>query len=370
MSLYNWQHEGWPNFQWDAPAIQDRLQRYCRDSVALVDRIRLLPEEEVHAYLLERLVEEARSTSSIEGEIMSRHDLMSSVMNNLNLGGHAKSGHDLRAKAIGQQMILNRDTFSRPLTESTLKYWHELLLGYENRLTAIGEYRQGLTPMRIVSGPDYRQEIHFEAPPADRVPSEMQPFIDYCNTSRPQTVAGVTKAGVAHLWFESIHPFEDGNGRIGRAVMEKMLSQSLGVFVPFSLSHAIERRRKEYYAALNASSHSLDITPWMVYFSEVLLEALNHANQLVTFTLRKHEYLTAVGNQLSDHERKAIGKMLEAGPSGFQGGMTTKKYMRITRVSQPTAARALKRLSLIGALLQRGRGRATHYVLPFGGDAQ
>ncbi len=158
---------------------------------------------------------------------MSRQDLMSAVINNLNLGGALRNVRDLRAKAIGQQLIFNRDTYARPLPATTLKYWHELLLGYENRLQIIGDYRQGRLPMRIISGPDYRQEIHFEAPPADRVATEMEPFIAYCNASNPQTVPGITRAGIAHVWFESVHPFEDGKGRLGSAIMEKMVSQSL-----------------------------------------------------------------------------------------------------------------------------------------------
>ncbi|MGB3801947.1 MAG: DUF4172 domain-containing protein [Lewinella sp.] len=365
MSSYNWQHESWPSFRWDELAVESGLRKYCERSVTLVDRIRLLPAQEVQDYLVERLVEEARSTSSIEGEVVSRQDLVSSVTNNLNLGATVRNVRDLRAQAIGQQIILNRDTFPRPLTETTLKYWHELLLGYENRLNVVGDYRRGLSPMRIVSGSEYRQEIHYEAPAASQVPAEMPPLVAYCNSPKPQSVTGVSKAGVAHLWFESIHPFEDGNGRIGRAILEKMLSQSLGVFVPFSISHTIEGRKKEYYTALNQSSRSLDITPWMVYFSEVLLESLHYADSLIAFTLKKHNYLSGLRGALAAHEDKAIQKMLNSGPEGFRGGMTTKKYMRINRVSQPTAARALKRLTEIGALIQKGAGRSTHYVLPF-----
>ena len=349
--------------------IDGKLKQYCKESAALVDRISLLPSNEVQDYLIERLVEEARSTSSIEGEFMSRQDLMSSIVNNLNLGGTLKNVRDLRAKAIGQQIILNRDTYARPLTATTLKYWHELLLGYENRLNVVGDYRQGLSPMRIVSGPEYRQEVHFEAPPADRIAGEMDPLIAYCNGSNPQSVAGVTRAGIAHVWFESIHPFEDGNGRLGRAIVEKMLSQSLGVFIPFSISHTIERKRNAYYDALSRSSRSLDITPWLVYFSETLLEAIEYANSLIAFTLKKHEYLAKISPRISVHEMKAIDKMLSLGPDGFQGGMTTKKYVRINRVSQATAARSLKHLTEIGALIQQGKGRSTHYVLPFTAEA-
>ncbi|CAH1000721.1 Protein adenylyltransferase SoFic [Neolewinella maritima] len=289
---------------------------------------------------------------------------MSSVLNNLNLGSATNQVKDLRARAIGQQIVLNRETFTRPLTETALKYWHELLLGYDTTLKVTGDYRQGTSPMRIVSGPEYKQVIHFIAPPANRVAVEMEGFIAYCNSTYPPGIHPVLSAGIAHLYFESIHPFEDGNGRIGRAILEKMLSQQLGTFIPFSISHSIEARRKAYYVALNTSQTTLDITSWLNYFCEVLLEAIDYADSLVDFTLHKQTYFNEFATQLDPHHRKAIDKLFAAGPAGFQGGMSTRKYMYINRVSQATAARALRYLTSIGALTRHGSGRSTHYLLP------
>ena len=361
--MYNWQQPGWPLFEFDAEMYTTSIDQYSRAVAQLLDRLHQLDQDAAHTYFVERLVEEAAATSEIEGEIMSRDDLMSSLLNNLNLGGASdRLVKDRRARAIGQQIVLNRETFARPLTETALKYWHELLLGYDNSLRAIGEYRQAAVPMQIISGPDYKREVHFEAPPAASVPAEMRRFVAYCNG--PTNLPPVLRAGVAHLYFESIHPFEDGNGRLGRAILEKLLSQDLGTFVPYSLSHAIEVRRKEYYQALNRSSHSLDITPWLTYFFEVLSEAVAYADTLVTFTLHKQRYFGQFADRLEPGHRKAIDKLFAAGPAGFQGGMTTKKYMRINRVSQATAARALRYLTALGALTQHGAGRSTHYRLP------
>ncbi|MBB4079555.1 Fic family protein [Lewinella aquimaris] len=366
--MYSWQFSDWPNFTYDSNAFRTGVDSYTNRVTQLLERIGQLSNEDIYQYLVDRLVEEAITTSSIEGEKIGREDLVSSVMNNLNIGGRLLSEHqtvsDLRARAIGRQIVLNRETFADPLTETALKYWHELLLGYDDRLKVVGEYRRGKSPMRIVSGPAYRQKIHYEAPPADRVPREMTRLVSYCNASVTEDDCPVLRAGVAHFWFESIHPFEDGNGRIGRALLEKLLSQHLGAFIPFSLSHAIEQRRKEYYAALRDSQTSLDITPWMTYFCNVLSEAVTYAEELVEFTVRKHAYFQRYGDLLNEHESKAIKKMFAAGPSGFTGGMTNRKYVSINRVSPSTAARALHRLAKIGALQMQGAGRSVHYVLP------
>ena len=362
--MYNWEHPDWPNFRYDGKDYTAQINSYVATVEELQASIASLAAEDARTYFLERLVEEAASTSSIEGEIMSRQDLMSSVMNNLNIGVGGIEVKDLRARAIGQQIVLNRETYVRPLTETALKYWHELLLGYDRTLHVVGDYRRGSSPMRIVSGPSYKQKVHFEAPPATNVPVEMERFVGYCNTSTAKTVHPVLKAGVAHLYFESIHPFEDGNGRIGRAILEKLLSQHLGTFVPYSISHAIGSNCKAYYAALRESSSSLDISPWLAYYCQILIKAVEYADTLVGFSLQKQRYFKQFASQLDPHHRKAIDKMFATGPAGFQGGMTTRKYMRINRVAQATAARALRYLTSIGALTQQGAGRSTHYLLP------
>ena len=218
--------------------------------------------------------------------------------------------------------------------------------------------------MQIVSGPSYNMTVHFEAPPSVDLNREMAAFIDYVSASSSDPTAAVAKACVSHIYFESIHPFEDGNGRIGRAIVEKLLSQALGEFIPFSISHAIERRRKAYYQSLRDAQHSSDITPWMTFFVACLNEAVAYADKLVSFTTDKYAYLHTYQKQLSQSQLKAINKMFLAGPEGFQGGMTARKYMRITKCSRATATRSLTELATIGALRKRGAGRSVHYVLP------
>ncbi len=362
--MYNWQQPEWPNFRFDPEDYTAQLESYVNAVRELVATIRCLEVDDAQAYYLERLVAEAVSTSGIEGEIINRQDLVSSITDNVNLGIEALAVRDVRATAVTRQLFLNQITYDRPLTETGLKYWHELLMGYDRTLSITGDYRQGNSPMRIVSGSSYRLQVHYEAPPSAHMPQEMKRFVAYCNTGDAVGTHPVLKAGIAHLYFENIHPFEDGNGRIGRALLETLLSQQLGTFVPYSISQAILARQGEYYTALQQSSTSLEIDAWLTYFCEVLNEAVRRANELVGFSLRKRRYFHQFAVQLNPHHRKVIEKMFATGPAGFQGSMTTRKYMRINRVSQATAARALRYLTSIGALTQHGAGRSTHYLLP------
>ncbi len=316
--------------------------------------------------MLDRMVEEAATTSRIEGEYISREQLMSSLLNNLAVGQQRHEVRDMRASGITRQIDANRQTWAELVTATSLKYWHELLLGFDKSIRVVGDYRAGASPMQIISGPSHNQTIHLEAPPSATVKTEMRSLIDYCNQPATTSIEYIERAGVAHLWFESIHPFEDGNGRIGRALLEKLLSQGLRSFIPFSISHAIEANRKNYYAALQDSQTTLDISAWMVYYSNSLLQAVDYANTIIEFTIQKHRYYQQFSEALTEEEAKAVGKMFEPGPEGFRGGMSAKNYMSINRVSRATATRTLQRLTEIGALIQHGKGRSTHYLLPFG----
>ena len=363
--LYNWQRSDWPKFTFDERSVVPLLENYLVQVDLLQNKIERLPESDLEAFMLERIVEEASSTSSIEGDQISREQLMSSLLNNLTMGKRRHEIRDMRATGITRQIESNRQTWDEPLTETTLKYWHQLLLGHDKNLRVIGDYRKGEDAMQVISGPATNLTVHYEAPPAKRLRKEMQILVKCCNERQRLPIENIKTSGVAHLWFESIHPFEDGNGRIGRALIEKLLSQVLRRFIPFSISHAIEAKRNLYYASLKASQTGTDITPWMKFFGECLADGVAYADTIVDFTVKKHLYYTRFRDQLSSEEAKVIAKMFESGPEGFQGGMSARKYVSINRVSRATATRALQRLADIGALVQRGQRRGTHYVLPF-----
>jgi Fic family protein len=241
------------------------------------------------------------------------------------------------------------------------------MLLQENTGLLIGAWRTHQEPMQIISGPYGKQKIHFEAPPSGNVTSEMKKFIQWFNDTAPGGKKEIKKApvrsAIAHLYFESIHPFEDGNGRIGRAIAEKALSQTVGRPILLSLSQTIEADKKAYYAALEKAQRNNEITNWINYFVDTTLKAQKHAIEIIDFILKKAKFFDRFKEQLTERQTKAINKIFEAGPEGFEGGMNANKYMSINKVSKATATRDLQTLVLMNVLLPKGSGRSTSYIL-------
>jgi Fic family protein len=217
--------------------------------------------------------------------------------------------------------------------------------------------------MQVISGQYGRIKVHFEAPPTVSLPRETKQFFDWFNQSREQIRHAPVRAAVAHLYFESLHPFDDGNGRIGRAIAEKALSQGLGRPALISLSRTIDVDRKAYYAALEHAQQSLEITPWICYFTRVVLDAQKEADAQINFILQKTKFFDRYQAALSDRQRSVILRMLEAGTAGFEGGMNARKYCALTKVSKATATRDLHALAQAGAFVPCGRGRSVRYEL-------
>jgi Fic family protein len=219
--------------------------------------------------------------------------------------------------------------------------------------------------MQVVSGPIGKETVHYEAPPSSIVSAEMQRFIQWFNDTGKGAALEISKpairSAIAHLYFETIHPFEDGNGRIGRAISEKALSQGLGQPVLLSLSKTIEANKADYYQALKAAQRSNEITPWIRYFVGVVLAAQKEAEEQIDFTLKKAKFFDRYDAQLNDRQLRVLRRMLEEGPKGFDGGMSAKKYVAITKTSKATATRDLQDLADKGALVAVGGGRSTRY---------
>ena len=217
--------------------------------------------------------------------------------------------------------------------------------------------------MRVVSGPVHKPIVHFEAPPAARVPREMEGFVQWFNLSKdilPATVRG----SMAHLYFESIHPFEDGNGRIGRAIVEFAISQSLDKPVLISLSQAISKGKKKYYHELAMASQSLEVSEWVNYFSSIIIDAQEDSFRLVDFILAKSRVLDRLRGQLNPRQEKVLLRLFGEGVDGFEGGLSSGNYQRITQASTATATRDLTDLVAKGALVKTGKQRNTRYWLP------
>ncbi|MEY4261040.1 MAG: hypothetical protein RL656_2013, partial [Bacteroidota bacterium] len=219
--MYNWQHKNWPEFTFESSSIDNVLMKFMLKAGELKGIISALPEDISTETIIQIMVSEAIKTSEIEGEIINRIDVMSSIRKNLGLP-ISKEPKDKNAIGLSQLIMDVRNTYRQPLTESKILEWHKLLMGNNNRINA-GQWRKGTEPMQVISGSASDPEIHFEAPPSKNISKEMRRFIDWYNKN--EISSPIIKAAVAHLYFESIHPFEDGNGRIGRAIAEKALSQ-------------------------------------------------------------------------------------------------------------------------------------------------
>ena len=263
-------------------------------------------------------------------------------------------------------MVDVRDSFSELLTKETLFKWHVMLMADAENLE-IGKWRTNKEPMQVISGPYGKEKVQFEAPTSSKIPIEMDRFIKWFNDTAPGGKKEIKKAplrsAISHLYFESIHPFEDGNGRIGRALAEKALSQTLGRPVLLSLSRTIEADKKTYYKALENGQRNNDITPWIKYFVETTLLAQEQVHQLIKFILKKAMFFDKFKNQINERQLKAIHRMLDAGLEGFEGGMNAGKYVSITKTSKATATRDLQHLVEIKAFQIKGGGRSTSYIL-------
>ncbi|MDI1323937.1 MAG: Fic family protein [Algoriphagus sp.] len=364
---YNWELPDWPDFSYHQPVSENLHSGFLLKSGQIFGYLKGFPKENQTELILEVMVEEAIKTSEIEGEFISRQDVLSSIRKNL--GIHENQPvlvKDHRAKGIARLMIAVRTSYAEPLKEIDLFAWHEMLME-GNRYVQAGKWRTDSSPMQVVSGPVGKETVHFEAPPSDLVPGEMNRFIDWFNITTPGQKDAInnpmTRAGIAHLYFESIHPFEDGNGRIGRALAEKVLHQGLGEPTLISLSNTIEKNKNAYYEGLKKAQRSNEITNWLNYFAGTVIQAQQAAERLIQFTLKKMKFFDAYRSRLNDRQIKAINRMLEEGPDGFGGGMSAKKYMAITNASKPTATRDLQELRDLGVFIPSGGGRSVSYGL-------
>ena len=360
---YNWQQPDWPNFYYKIDEVEELLFEFAKRASRTSGLLEGLPQGNKSDAIIDMMISEAIKTSEIEGEYLSRQDVMSSIRRNLELQDGAQVS-DLRAEGAADLMANVRDTYADPLTEDLLFSWHKMImLGTKDINT--GQWRAHSEPMQIISGSIGKEKVHFEAPPSERVSNEMKNFITWFNNTNPKTAADKNKApirsAVAHLYFESIHPFEDGNGRIGRAISEKAPAQGLGYPVLLSLSKSIEANKTAYYNGLMATQGSNEITNWVSYFSNTVLTAQIEAEIQIEFSLQKTKFFDNYKDQLNERQEKVIRRMLEEGNDGFKGGMSAKKYMSITKASKATATRDLQELVKIKALLPSGSGRSTGY---------
>ena len=332
-------------------------------------RFEALPSAYQDDATIDLMLSEAIKTSAIEGEVLDRESVRSSLLS-LIASDTLPGTSDQKAAGAASLMVDVRKNWQAPLTHDLLGKWQSMAVP-EQRYTSIlrGAYRNDPSSMQIVSGPYGHEKVHYEAPPAALVPVEMVGFIDWYNQTSPligdQAIPGIARAGIAHLWFESIHPFDDGNGRVGRAVADHALSQYLGYPTTACLATAIEGDKKTYYRQLEkASRGGLEINSWLDYFSDRVSKAQDIAREEVDFVLAKTRFYETYGDQLNDRQAKMVLRMFAEGRKSFEGGITTRKYEAITRCPNRTASRDLSDLLEKGVItLLPGGGRTTRYEL-------
>jgi len=367
---WNWQQINWPKFSYNPATLATVERAFELEAATLIGASSIITEAEKKQFTIELMSEEALKSSGIEGEMLNRDSVTSSLLCQLGL---APKYSDHRAndkeKGIAALMVDNYHSFDQALNHNMMFQWQRYVVTGSWRVRDVGQYRTSNEPMQVVSGYEGNYKVHFEAPPAAQLHKEMDVFIQWYNDSAPNgcsPLPALTRAAIAHLYFVSIHPFEDGNGRIARALSEKALAQALGRPALVALSHVIEKSRRAYYTLLETHQKELNIDAWLSYFANIIMDGVKHSQQLVHFVVQKTRLLDSVRNKINQRQEKALLRMLAEGMEGFKGGLSAKKYTKITGAISRTASRDLQKLVEIGALTKTGQLKSTRYWLNLG----
>jgi Fic family protein len=360
--MWNWQHRNWPNFSYKAEAFIEPERQFLHRAGAMHGSLKHVADVDKDTLRVELMSEEAYKTSEIEGEILSRDSLQSSIRKHFGLKTDNRKIPPSE-QGIAEMLVDVYKNYAEPLDHKRLFLWHKMLTNGRRDLRDIGSYRTQEEPMQIISGPLHEPKVHFEAPPSRTIPKEMETFVRWFNSTGEGKRPILLRAGIAHIWFESIHPFEDGNGRIGRAISEKSLSQGLKQPTLIALAKVIERSRKTYYEALQSGSRNLTIQHWLEYFCEKVLEAQDFTQSMIDFLIEKCKFYERFSNKVNERQSKVIARIFKEGIDGFKGGLSAENYISITGAPRATVTRDLQGLVEIGALKKTGERKYTRYYL-------
>jgi Fic family protein len=358
-------HKDWPSFRWKRDLLAEPLAAARHRQGRLVGRMQALGFSLRNEAVLETLTEDVLKSSEIEGEILDKEQVRSSIARRLGIKIGALTPAEQHVEGVVEMILDATQDFSSPLTRERLLGWHASLFpaGHSGlKRISVGRYRTDRSgPMQVVSGPTGRERVHYEAPSARRVPREMSDFLGWFNST--QDIDPVMKAGLAHLWFVTIHPFEDGNGRIARAITDMALARSEGSSQRFySMSAQIRRERKAYYDILERTQKgSLDITPWLDWFLGCLNRAFDGAEGELASVLRKARFWAKhSGAAFNARQRDVLNRLL----NGFEGKLTSSKWAKLSKCSQDTALRDIDDLLKRNILTKNAEGgRSTSYSL-------
>jgi Fic family protein len=362
---WNWQQPDWLQFTYDAAALEPLERRFLLRSGEFIGAFKHICPDDRDVLKIELIGDEALKTSEIEGELLNRDSVQASLRQQFGIGNHQQHVPPAE-RGIAEMMANLHSSFAEPLTHETMFAWHTMIMSGHRNIRVIGGYRTHAEPMQIVSARLHDPEVYFEAPPSSRMKQEMDGFVTWFNNTAPggkHPLPALTRAGIAHFYFVSIHPFEDGNGRIGRALAEKSLAQNLGQPTLIALAYTIERRRKAYYAALERNNKENEIADWLAYFAETVLEAQANTIERIDFYVAKSKFYERFRGLLNERQAKVVARIFREGIDGFKGGLSAENYITITKTSRATATRDLQDLVARSAFTRTGELRHTRYYL-------
>ena len=367
-----WQLPEWPTLAFDAQRIQPLLAEARTAQGVLLGKAQAIGLEGLQPHVRDSLTQEALTTSAIEGEKLDPESVRSSVARRLGLDTSGAPIREGKRNIEGlidvlQDATLNTDS---PLTLERLCQWHGALFptGFSGmQRIDVGALRS--VPIEIVSGAIGHSKVHYAAPPAEGLPDQVNAFLAWFNHTQPRVgpkpMDGLVRAAISHLWFETLHPFDDGNGRIGRAILQLALGQDMGQPGRIvTLSRQIESCKDQYYSELEQAqrSTSMDVTAWVEWMLAQMAQAHALANRTIDSAIQRIRFQARMAAfTLNERQQKTMRKLLDAGPKGFEGGMTTRKHQSLAQTSTPTAARDLIELERLGLLTRVGDGRSTRY---------
>lgn len=370
--MYIWEQTNWPSFTFNLNELKPHLAAVRQQQNTLLGQSSETTKDLDSEAQMDALIQDAIRTSEIEGEKLNVESVRSSVARQLGLPKAGLRAGSKQTDALVSMLLDATQTLDTPLTTIRLCRWQEQLFpegpGIINPIK-LGELR-GDAPMRVLSGPIEKHKVHFEAPPRERLEPELDVFIDWFNNP-PQDLDKLLRAGIAHLWLITLHPFDDGNGRITRAVTDRALAQAEQRSIRFySLSASIMESRKQYYEQLEHSQKGdLDITPWLTWFLCTLEYALKQGQIRLNRVFDKSRFwMRHSQTSLTERQIKVLNRLLDVGAAqedaeGFEHGINAEKYKNLTKVSKPTATRDLTDLLDKGCLIKIGGGRSTRYTI-------
>lgn len=362
MAIYIHQLKNWPHLQWDEQAFISLLSEVRNLQGKLIGKVELLGFQLKDEANLETLIQDVIQTSEIEGEILNPELVRSSIATRLGLEYSGLEHSDRNVNGIVELMIDATQNNNKTLSDERLFGWHAALFptGRSGMYKIeVGQWRSGA--MQVVSGGMGKETVHYEAPKAELLASEMKQFITWFNDE--QNLESLLKAAIAHLWFITIHPFDDGNGRIARAITDMQLSKADGINQRFySMSTEINKQKKGYYTILERTQKGdLDITEWIIWFLECLKKSILSSNAIVDKVVKKHHFWVKNASLISnERQHLMVNKLLDH----FEGNLNTSKWAKMTKTSTDTALRDITDLVNKGILLKADSGgRSTHYVI-------